>query len=390
MALAKVFVSQKKNEADQIAGSLKSGSSKATAILITTLVLLSIGLGNLYAITAYGQANYFSGQFEHALLGLIVVAVIGYWIPVRIWKNYSFPMFAGMVLLLVLVDAIGHTTMGAQRWIGFGPIRFQPSELAKIVTAIYVATFFDHNAQSTPYTFVDLAKVIAGIGVLFGLIFAQPDLGTAGVCVLIAFGQIAFVRIDRKNLITGIFFGISAAISAWFFLLHDYQKRRILTLFNPEHDRSGSGYNAFQSIVAIGSGQYSGKGFLKGSQAQLQFLPERQTDFIFAAFAEEHGFIGCAAVLILFCTLIYLALDVARHARNTFSQFLAIGIAAFYLIEVAINCGMVMGLVPVVGVPLPFFSNGGSAMLTNCFAIGLLVSIDRETRGNNKPSLLGS
>ncbi len=390
MALAKVFVSQKKNEADQIAGSLKSGSSKATAILITTLVLLSIGLGNLYAITAYGQANYFSGQFEHALLGLIVVAVIGYWIPVRIWKNYSFPMFAGMVLLLVLVDAIGHTTMGAQRWIGFGPIRFQPSELAKIVTAIYVATFFDHNAQSTPYTFVDLAKVIAGIGALFGLIFAQPDLGTAGVCVLIAFGQIAFVRIDRKNLITGIFFGISAAISAWFFLLHDYQKRRILTLFNPEHDRSGSGYNAFQSIVAIGSGQYSGKGFLKGSQAQLQFLPERQTDFIFAAFAEEHGFIGCAAVLILFCTLIYLALDVARHARNTFSQFLAIGIAAFYLIEVAINCGMVMGLVPVVGVPLPFFSNGGSAMLTNCFAIGLLVSIDRETRGNNKPSLLGS
>ena len=300
MALAKVFVSQKKNEADQIAGSLKSGSSKATAILITTLVLLSIGLGNLYAITAYGQANYFSGQFEHALLGLIVVAVIGYWIPVRIWKNYSFPMFAGMALLLVLVDAIGHTTMGAQRWIGFGPIRFQPSELAKIVTAIYVATFFDHNAQSTPYTFVDLAKVIAGIGVLFGLIFAQPDLGTAGVCVLIAFGQIAFVRIDRKNLITGIFFGISAAISAWFFLLHDYQKRRILTLFNPEHDRSGSGYNAFQSIVAIGSGQYSGKGFLKGSQAQLQFLPERQTDFIFAAFAEEHGFIGCAAVLILF------------------------------------------------------------------------------------------
>ena len=390
MALAKVFVNQKKNEADQIAGSLKGGGAKATAILIITLVLLAIGLGNLYAITAYDQANYFSGQFEHALLGLIVVAVIGFWIPVRIWKNYSLLIFAGTVILLLLVDAIGHTTMGAQRWIGFGPLRFQPSELAKIVTAIYVATFFDHNAQSTPYTFFDLAKVIAGVGVLFGLIFAQPDLGTAGVCALIAFFQVAFVRIDRKNLITGILFGLSSAVSAWFFLLHDYQKRRILTLFNPEHDRSGSGYNAFQSIVAIGSGQISGKGFLKGSQAQLQFLPERQTDFIFAAFSEEHGFIGCAAVLILFCTLVYLALDVARHARNTFSQFLAIGIAAFYLVEVGINCGMVMGLVPVVGVPLPFFSNGGSAMLTNCLAIGLLVSIDRETRGNNKPSLLGS
>jgi rod shape determining protein RodA len=390
MALAKVFVSQKKNEAEQIAGSLKTGSSKSTAILVITMILLVVGLANLYAITAFSKTDYFSGQFEHAILGLVVLGLVGFWVPVRMWKNYSLIIFSGTIVLLVLVDIVGHTTMGAQRWIGYGPLRFQPSEVAKIVTAIYVATFFDNNAQSTPYTFMDLVKVIAGVGAIFGLIFGQPDLGTAGVCLLIALGQVAFVRLDRKNLVTGILFGISSMVVGWFFLLHDYQKRRILTLFNPEHDRSGSGYNAFQSIVAIGSGQYSGKGFLQGSQAQLQFLPERQTDFIFAAFAEEHGFLGCAAVLVLFCALIYLALDVARHARNTFSQFLAIGIATFYLVEVAINCGMVMGLVPVVGVPLPFFSNGGSAMLTNCLAIGLLVSIDRETKGNNKPSLLGN
>lgn len=390
MPLAKAFINQKKEDAVKVAGSLLDTSSKSNGILFVTFCLLCIGLANLYAVTAYGKANFFIGQFEHALLGIGVIAVCGYWIPTREWKNYSLLLFITVVILLILVEAFGHTTMGAQRWIGFGPIRFQPSELAKIVTAIFVAAFFDHNAQSTPYRLLDLSKVAIGVGTFFILIFAQPDLGTASVCLFIAIAQIMFVRLHRKDFIFLSAVAAIAIISAWFLLLHDYQKRRVLTLFNPDIDKSGSGYNSFQSIVAIGSGRFSGKGFLKGSQAQLQFLPEKQTDFIFAAFAEEHGFLGCAVVLTLFCILIFLAIDVARHSRNTFSQFLALGIAAFFAIEVCVNCGMVMGLLPVVGVPLPFFSNGGSAMLTNCLAIGLLVSIDRETRGNLKPSILGN
>ncbi len=390
MALAKAFINQKKEDAAKIAGTLLETSSKSNGVLLVAFLLLAIGLTNLYAITAYGKSNYFVGQFEHALLGIGVIGICGFWIPTREWKNYSLLLFIVVVILLIFVEAFGHTTMGAQRWIGFGPIRFQPSELAKIATAIYVAAFFDHNAQSTPYRLLDLSKVAVGVGTFFILIFAQPDLGTAAVCLFISVSQILFVRLNRKDVLFLAIAGPIMVISAWFLLLHDYQKKRVLTLFNPEIDKSGSGYNSFQSIVAIGSGRYSGKGFLKGSQAQLQFLPEKQTDFIFAAFAEEHGFIGCAVVLALFCFLVFLAIDIARHSRNTFSQFLALGIAAFYAIEVTINCGMVMGLVPVVGVPLPFFSNGGSAMLTNCLAIGLLISIDRETRGNIKPSILGN
>lgn len=388
MALAKVFVNQTKEDADNIAGTLRTTNPRTISVLITILVLMVLGLGNLYAITAYGQVNYFSGQLNHAIMGLCVIGVVGFWIPVREWKNYSLILFILTVLLLAFVELFGYTTMGAQRWIGIGPIRFQPSEAAKMTSAIYIASFFENNAQTAPYTVKDFWKIIVGMGLLFTLIFLQPDLGTASVCILITAAQVAFVRIDRKNLIgLGVTF-VTAVTLAWFFVLHNYQKLRVLTLFSPNSDKSGAGYNSLQSIIAVGSGKLSGKGFLKGSQAQLQFLPERHTDFVFAAFAEEHGFIGCALILALFCYLIYSAADIAKHARNTFSQFLAIGVGAFFLIEVAINCFMVMGIFPVVGVPLPFFSNGGSAMLTNCLAVGLLVAIDRETKGAGNPLLL--
>jgi len=389
MALAKVFVNQTKEDAESIAGSLRSTSPRTLAILITTFFLLCSGLGNLYSITAFSQVNHFSGQLNHAILGLFVIGIVGFWIPVREWKNYSLIIYLATMVLLIIVELFGHTTMGAQRWIGIGPIRFQPSEFAKIVGAIFVASFFESNAQSAAYTIKDLWKIILGMGLLFVLIFLQPDLGTASVCILITASQVAFVRIDRKNLIALASIGFAAVCIAWMFMLHSYQKQRVLTLFSPNSDRSGAGYNSLQSIVAVGSGKFTGKGFLKGSQAQLQFLPEKHTDFIFAAFAEEHGFIGCAVVLALFCFLIYSAIDVAKHARNTFSQFLALGIAGFFLIEVGINCCMVMGIFPVVGVPLPFFSNGGSAMLTNSFAVALLIAIDRETKGAINPTLLG-
>ena len=178
---------------------------------------------------------------------------------------------------------------------------------------------------------------------------------------------------------TGV--GTAVVVFAWFFLFHDYQRLRVLNLLNPNLDPTGSGYNSLQSLVAIGSGQFWGKGFLAGTQTQLQFLPARHTDFIFAVFSEEHGFLGASVLFSLFCLLIYAALIISKQARDVFSSLLAIGVAAILFISFGINTSMVLGMFPVVGVPLPFFSYGGTALIMFCVSLGILVGIERDTLG---------
>ena len=353
-------------------------------ITVVFLLLCTIGLFNLYSATVGGPQFY--SQLRNAGLGLIVFGVFGWLISPRVINQYTYWLFGFVCILLAVVLVVGDIRGGSQRWIEIGGFSGQPSELAKLVSAIVTARFFYTNRSVHPYRIRDLWPLAAMIGLIFGLIFPQPDLGTAGVCVIVAVAQLAFVRIDFRSLLLAGGLGTAAASVAWGFVLHDYQRLRILNLFNPELDPSGSGYHALQSLVAIGSGNLFGKGFLQGTQTQLQFLPERHTDFIFSVFAEEHGFAGAALVFALFLGLTYVGLTVARQAKDTFSALLAAGLSAFFFVEFLINMAMILGLFPVVGIPLPLFSFGGSALLSVACGLGMLVAIDRENFGRFRKS----
>lgn len=373
-----------KNDFDGTALSLGSDIRESnhhyTHLLTGAFAILAIiGLVNLYSAT---DGNYFfTSQLRNAFLGLILFVTFGWGISPRTLNTYAYWIFGFVCTLLAVVLIVGDVAGGSQRWIEIGGFRGQPSELAKVTVAIVTARFFHTNKLRTAYRLSDLWLLAGMIGLIFALIFPQPDLGTAGVCVLIATCQVAFVRIDRKSILIVASSGLILAIIAWFGLLHDYQKMRIMTLFNPKMDPGGSGYHSLQSLVAIGSGKLVGKGFMQGTQTQLQFLPERHTDFIFSVFAEEHGFAGTLLTFVLFGTLCYIALEVARQAKDTFTGLLAIGLTAFLFLEFVINTAMVLGLFPVVGIPLPLFSYGGSSYLSVCIALGALVAVDRENLG---------
>ncbi|MEY4631928.1 MAG: rod shape-determining protein RodA [Pseudomonadota bacterium] len=380
-----------KNDFDGTALSLgteiRESNQHYTRILGGIFALIVIlGIFNLYSATD-GNAFFYS-QIRNAGLGIVLFFIFGWLIPPRTLNTYAYWIFGAVCILLAIVLVVGDVAGGSQRWIEIAGFRGQPSELAKITAALVTARFFYTNKLRTAYKLSDLWLLGAMIGAIFGLIFPQPDLGTAGICVLIAACQIAFVQVDRRSLIIVASTGLILAIVAWFGLLHDYQKLRIMNLFNPELDPGGSGYHSLQSLVAVGSGRITGKGFMQGTQTQLQFLPERHTDFIFSVFAEEHGFIGAVVAFVLFGALSYVALEIARQAKDSFTSLLAVGLTAFLFLEFVINAAMVLGMFPVVGIPLPLFSYGGSAYLSVCIALGALIAIDRENLGlfrKNKP-----
>lgn len=363
--------------------------SHNTLIVIAVFVLLGLtGLSNLYS--ASNGAAVFYAQLKHLLIGAGIFVLFGWFIPVRLVNTYSYPVFVFVTISLVVVLILGHSAGGAQRWMSIGSIRFQPSEFAKMSVVLLVAKFIYNNKIRNFYTLKDLAPALGGILLIFALIFKQPDFGTAGVCLMIGCAQLAFVRIKIgfKTILLLFISAISTGIIGWFFLLERYQKLRILNLLDPEMDPSGSGYNSLQSLVAVGSGHLFGKGFMQGTQTQLQFLPARHTDFIFSVFAEEHGFWGSAFVFFLFAALSYVALEIARSAKDSFSSLVCLGIASLLFIEFTINVAMVLGIFPVVGIPLPFFSFGGSSLLTGCACLGLLIGIDRESAKAHKRQTL--
>jgi rod shape determining protein RodA len=343
------------------------------------LTCLTLGLFNLYS--ASSGADIFYSQMKHMSLGVIVFAVAGWLVKPRHMILHAYTLFGIACALLIAVLILGTLGGGSKRWIYIGPVGGQPSELAKIAVVMVVARFFYTSKQTHPYRLRDLWPVSLMVGAIAILIFPEPDFGTAGFCVLVAAAQIAFVRLDWRSVgyIAATF--TAAAPVAWNFLLKDYQKTRVLSFLNHDLDPTGKGYNAAQSLVAIGSGGIDGKGYLQGTQTQLQFLPMRHTDFVFSVFAEEHGFWGSIVLFLVFAGIAYVALEIARQAKDTFCSLVAIGLAAILLIQFTINIAMVLRMFPVVGLPLPFFSYGGSSLLTVCLAMGLLVSIDRENRG---------
>jgi rod shape determining protein RodA len=285
-----------------------------------------------------------------------------------------YPFYAIMLILLALVFLIGHSGGGSQRWINLGFFRLQPSEPAKLAIVLLMAKYFQTDEPPKGYYLRDLWVPFALVGPLIFLTLIQPDLGTAIILgvVFISMVLMGGLRLRSFSILVGA--GIGFLPIAWQFL-KTYQRNRILTFLDPDRDPLGAGYHVIQSQIAIGSGKLFGKGFMHGTQNRLNFLPEQHTDFIFAVFSEEWGLVGCAVLLLLYFVLIVYCLRVVQRAKDRFGALLVFGMIAIVFWHVTINVAMVSGIMPVVGVPLPMVSYGGSALATMMFAIGVIMNV---------------
>jgi len=349
--------------------------------LIVLLCMIScVGFAMLYSAANGSWHPWASKQmarFAVAFIPMIAAALI----DIRYWFRISYWLYALALLLIVAVDLRGFAGMGAQRWIDLGFIQLQPSELMKIALILALARYFHSLPTEETPRIIDLF-VPAGLIVMpVGLVLKQPDLGTA--MMLMASGATIFYLAGVRLWVFGAAV-LAAAASAplvWS-MLRVYQRARLTTFLSPDTDPLGAGYHILQSKIALGSGGIFGKGFLAGTQTHLAFLPERQTDFIFTMIAEEFGLVGGLALLTLYALVIVYGFSIALHSRNQFGRILGLGLVTNFFLYVFINTAMVIGLIPVVGVPLPLISYGGSAMVTVLFGFGLLmnVSIHRDVR----------
>jgi rod shape determining protein RodA len=308
--------------------------------------------------------------FAAVSLGALgVMAVMDY----RVWAKYTTWLYLMMMGLLVLVMVLGKTALGATRWINLGFFQFQPSELAKLALVVVLAKFFSKN-----YDQMDRPKYLA-LSLIYmllptGLVLIQPDLGTALVLGFIWLSMVMVTRVKKAHLAALAVVAVGALPLVYRFL-KPYQRTRLLTFMNPMADPLGTGYNVAQSTIAVGSGQWFGRGLASGSQSQLNFLPSQHTDFIFAVLAEKLGFLGGTLILVLFAVMLLRGLVIAYRAADRFGMFLAVGLVAMMLFHIFINVGMNLGIVPVTGIPLPFISYGGTSLLIGCIAIGLMESV---------------
>jgi rod shape determining protein RodA len=346
-------------------------------LLLVVLCISLIGLLNIYS-TGFNQMSarqdfIFIKQIQWIVVGLVFMTA-AFCIDYRFVSRYAYLIYGFSILLLLIVFFYGYATRGSQRWILLGGFSFQPSELMKLTLILALAKYFDHHRRIEPYRLKDLAVPFLIMLAPFLLILKQPDLGTAMILFIIFSSMVLFIGVYWKSLGWSALTGLVLIPAGWLFL-KGYQKERIITFVNPDSDPMGSGYHLIQSIIAIGSGGLTGKGFLKGTQTQLRFLPERHTDFVFSVFAEEWGFLGGMVLLVLFMSLILWGLKIALHARDYNGTLIAVGIAALIFWEVFINIGMVLGILPIVGIPLPFLSYGGSSMVVLMACVGMLMNI---------------
>ncbi len=346
-------------------------------ILFLILLITLIGIINLYSATYPVRNSHgtplFLKQIYWLMVGFVLM-VITVLIDYHVLERLAYPIYWVSVISLVLVLFLGKEISGSHRWLQLGPISFQPSELAKFVLIIALAKYFHQDENPDGYMLRELVLPFMIIAVPFVMILVEPDLGTSSLFILVGFVILLFLKVNLSSLL--ILAGALVASSPFFwYFLKDYQKNRILTLFKPSLDPLGAGYHIIQSKIAVGSGGLFGKGFLEGTQSQLRFLPEQHTDFVFSVIAEEWGFIGSGMVLILFIFLLLRGLSIAMNARDKLGTLLAFGVVTMFFWHVIINVGMVIGIFPVVGAPLPFVSYGGSSLITNMIAVGLLLNI---------------
>jgi rod shape determining protein RodA len=337
-------------------------------------IIASAGFAMLYSVAGGRFSPWATPQIIRFILGCFILVAVAM-IDVRIWMSLAYPAYGLALILLVAVVVAGHVGLGAQRWITLGPLELQPSELMKISLVLALARFLHGKSVEDVSRPVNLAIGLGMIAIPAVLVVMEPNLGTTLIIVMDGC-SLLFLAGLSWYWITPALAAIAVAIpTAWRFVLHDYQKARVMTFLNPESDALGAGWNITQAKIAIGSGGVSGKGFLQGTQSRLNFLPEKQTDFIFTNFGEEFGFVGSVALLILFAVVIFYGLQIATSARSQFGRLLAMGITLNFFFYIMINGLMVMGLIPVVGIPMPLLSYGGTAMLTVMFGFGLLMSV---------------
>ncbi len=346
-------------------------------LLFLVLGICAIGVMNIYStgfsLTTVKASPLFIKQIQWIVIGLLFM-VIAFFIDYRVISQYIYIIHGAAVFLLLMVSLYGYATHGSQRWFVIAGFSFQPSELVKMTLILALARYFNDHRANGGYVLKELFIPILMTLLPFILILRQPDLGTALMLFLLFASLVIFVGIKWKDVLIAAVGALIMMPISWHFL-RDYQKDRILTFFSPERDPLGAGYHIIQSMIAIGSGGFWGKGYLKGTQTQLKFLPEQQTDFVFSVFAEEWGFLGGIILLIMFLVLILWGLKIALHSRDFLGTLIAYGITMLLFWGVFINIGMVLGILPVVGIPLPFLSYGGSAIVVLMSGIGLLMNI---------------
>ncbi len=346
-------------------------------LLGLTALLFALGIMNLYSASGFRLEEgltlnpYYHRQLIWGLVGLgglLCFTLLDY----RHFKLLAWPIFIGSLLLLLAVPVWGVTIYGAKRWLSLGLFNLQPSEFAKIATLFLGAKLVSSGSGRLDWGGLFL---IMGLGLMPALlIIRQPDLGS-GLNLLLLLGGIILYRGLTPRVMKTLAVVLPPLLPLGWFVLKDYQKQRILTFLDPGSDPQGSGYHIIQSQIAIGSGELWGKGFLAGTQSQLRFLPEKHTDFALAVFGEEWGFIGCMALLTLFCLFLLSIFSTARDAKDRFGSFLAAGVFFYFFWQIVINMGMVLGLMPVVGIPLPFISYGGSTTVVNLCLVGLVLNV---------------
>ncbi|MHB8870922.1 MAG: rod shape-determining protein RodA [Candidatus Doudnabacteria bacterium] len=349
------------------------------SLAVTCFLLLLMGLSLLYSTSLSGSIQVFTRQLIHAVIGIGLFFFFAYF-DFRDTTKISRYLYVVFVLSLVALLIIGFTVKGSSRWFNFGFFNLQPAEFMKLIMVLILARFFAlRRGEINTWKNILLSFIYALIPMF--LIAKQPDLGSAIIIFIIWLGMLFFSTVNKKVFVyLFLIFVVFAGVS-WKFLLHDYQRNRIETFLEPSLDPRGQGYNVRQATIAIGSGSLTGRGLGKGLQSQLRFLPERQTDFIFASASEELGFVGSSVILILYFILLFRLLVIYRISRDDLSRFVVIGIFFMIFGQVVINIGMNMGILPVTGIPLPFLSYGGSSLMTVAISMGIVEAVAVNAKG---------
>lgn len=350
-------------------------------LLIAVLILVIFGLAAIYTLTVNQEAREltkFNRQLIFFVIGISVLFVMAA-VDYRIFQSYSFFLYliGGFLILLVLI--FGTKIRGSTAWFSFYGQTFQPVEVAKITLIIFLSKYFsDHHAEMYDFKKIIISSVI--LLPYLGLVLLEPDFGSAIILLVIWFGLLLLNKIRRTHIILILAGFVLLAVFSWFFVLKDYQQERITTFFDPSRDPLGSGYNPRQSIIAVGSGQFFGRGLGLGPQSQLNFLPLPEKDFIFAVIAEELGFVGSSLVLLFYIYLFWRLIKILREATTNFSLFLLAGITISLFSQVFINISTNIGLLPITGIPLPLLSYGGSSLIATLYMIGMVESVRLRQR----------
>jgi len=348
------------------------------SLFLIPLMLTLIGIAFIYSATvSMPESDFMIKQLLWLAIGIVIMVLV-FLIGYKFFLDTAYLFYIASLVLLVAVWFVGVKKLGAQRWLEIGFFQLQPSELCKLATILTLAKFLGSRNTKQQSQFLTVAVAFGLVLVPLILILIQPDLGTSLIFIPILFCMLFIWGSRLRYLLVPFVMAVISTPVIWFFLLKEYQKRRLLVFIDPDIDPLGAGYTAIQSKIAVGSGQLFGKGWMEGTQNILRFLPEHHTDFIFSIIGEEWGFVGSTVIVVLFMIVLWRAIDMLHFTTDLSAKLLGVGIISIFFFHIIVNIGMTIGLMPITGLPLPFVSYGGSSLITSYFAIGLLLSVYKQ------------